>query len=62
MGLSWDYHGTIMVLSWYYLSTIMRLFQNGNVPAVVEIEVVLKFHLGGFKGWGGFPFMQDLFQ
>jgi hypothetical protein len=22
---------------------------NGNVPAVVEIEVVLKFHLGGLK-------------
>ena len=35
---------------------------EGNVPRVVEIEVVLKFHLGSFKGWGGFPFMQDLFQ
>lgn len=24
-------------------------YMNGNVPAVVEIEVVLKFHLGGLK-------------
>ena len=39
------------------LSTPIRAYPGfeplfGDVPAVVEIEVVLKFHLSGVKSWG----------